>query len=156
MYIPLYHGYKEKEIRRESDRILRNYIFETLRDSIENLKKSQNILTDTDKIDLANKINKIIVEYDTVAQKINHAESGYFGFWDSVKIKEKDLDNLYELDKTITTICEKIKKASNEFFSIIKSSNANDVDAKSLKSLENIEPLEAQVSKRKLLLHGIG
>ena len=27
-YIPLYHGYKEKELRRESDKILRNFIFQ--------------------------------------------------------------------------------------------------------------------------------
>jgi len=156
MYIPLYHGYKEKELRRESDRILRNYIYETLNSSIENLKKSQNILTQRDKIDSANKISKIIVEYDTIAQKINHAEAGYFGFWDSVKIKETDLDDLYELDNKITNICEKTKKAANEFFSIIKSSDVDELETKSLKALENIAPLEAQVSKRKLLLHGVG
>lgn len=156
-FIPLYHGYKEKELRRESDRLLRSYIYQILTDSKNSLKKSQQHFIDANKMELAKKIDKLIVSCDTVSQKINHAESGYSGFWDAVKVKEKGLDTIYEIDSKIASIAIETKKLSTE---LILQSISND-NIRMVKSTigtitEKIEALDNEINDRRNFLHGYG
>lgn len=156
-YVPLYHGYKEKELRRESDKILRNYIFQNLSESTQNLKKIQSKLVDSDKIPFAKSLDKSITKCDTLSQKINHAESGYSGFWDAVKIKESDLDNLYELDEGIAEVSLGTKESTNEFLKVLNNIQTEDTFNPVHDEVSyNLERIEAQLSKRYSLLHGYG
>jgi len=156
-HIPLYHGYKEKELRRESDKILRNFIFQNLNDSTLNLKKTQSELVNSDKITLAKFLDKSITKCDTVSQRINHAESGYSGFWDAIKITEVDLDKLYELDEGIAEFSMHTKESTNEF---LKQSNSIEIENtfNQIQNLilHNLERIEEQLSNRHALLHGYG
>lgn len=156
-YVPLYHGYKEKELRRESDKILRNFIFQNLNESTQNLKKTQTALVDSDKIKIAGLVDKTITKCDTVAQRVNRAESGYSGFWDATKINEKDLDKLYELDEGIAQFSLGTKESTNEFLRLSNSiETENTLNPIQHKISYNLEQIEDQLSKRHALLHGYG
>jgi hypothetical protein len=156
-YVPLYHGYKEKELRRESDKILRNFIFQNLDESTQNLKKTQTELVDSDKMKFAGLVDKTITKCDTISQRINHAESGYSGFWDATKIKEDDLDKLYELDEGIAELSLGTKESTKEFLTSSKSiESENTFNPLENKITYNLERIEDQLSKRHALLHGYG
>ena len=156
-HIPLYHGYKEKELRRESDKILRNYIFQNLSESTQNLKKTQSKLVSSDKIPFAKSLDQSITKCDTISQRINHAESGYSGFWDAVKIKENDLDKLYELDEGIAEVSLSTKESTNEFLKISNNIQTEDIFNSTNNEISyNLERIEDQLSKRYSLLHGYG
>ena len=156
-YIPLYHGYKEKELRRESDKILRNFIFQNLSESTQNLKKTQSKLVDSEKIIFAKSLDKSITKCDTISQRINHAESGYSGFWDAIKIKEDDLDKLYELDEGIAEVSLSTKESTNEFLKTLNNIQTEDTFNPIHNEISyNLERIENQLSKRYSLLHGYG
>lgn len=152
-YVPLYHGYKEKELRRESDRILRKHIFEILDNAKRNLKKSQTGLVENDKIEYAQKTDKLITICETLSQRINHAESGYSGFWDAVKIKEDHLDRLYEIDSEIATASEDIKNFIETLPSQIAEDNA--ISENYSKINGKLEALDKILSKRHEFLRGV-
>ncbi|TBR08509.1 MAG: hypothetical protein EPO62_06420 [Candidatus Nitrosotenuis sp.] len=150
--IPLYHGYKEKELRRESDSLLRNHIYQNLLDAKQNLKKKQSQLIENNQMDLGKKIDKIIVSCDTVAERIHHAEGGYSGFWDAVKIKEKELDMLYQFDVDISAIADETKTHSNELLAASHSGKAEDLST----ITQKIDLLDEKITARTNLLNGYG
>jgi len=96
--IPGYGGYKEKEIRREADTLLRDHLareFEAQWHRINDLKSQMLIgpaMTYLDDIGRAGR------RLQTLIDKIKGAAQGYAGFFDAVKIKEDELDALYRFD----------------------------------------------------------
>lgn len=153
--IPLYHGYKEKEIRRESDSLLRNNIYQNLLDAKQNLKKTQSQLIENDQMNLAKKIDKIIMNCDTVAERIHHAEAGYSGFWDAVKIKEKELDEMYQFDMDIAVTADATKTYSKELLSGSRSEEMKMDDYLSIIT-QKIDSLDEKITSRTNLLNGYG
>lgn len=151
--IPLYRGYKEKELRRESDLLLRNHIYQNLLDAKQNLKKKQSKLIANKKMKLAKEMEQLIDSCDTVAERIHHAESGYSGFWDAIKIKEKELDEMYAFDENIALIADETKTLSKEFLA----NTSNDEKSSDLVSLnEKIELIDEKITLRRNLLNGYG
>lgn len=98
-YIPGYHGYKEKEVRRETDRLVRATAASFLGKALDEYRKPlvSLALPDSDR-DAA---DSLLARLDTVREKTARALAGYSGLFDSVKIKEDKLDRLVELDSTL-------------------------------------------------------
>lgn len=153
--VPLYHGYKEKELRRESDSLLRNHVYQNLLDTKQNLKKKQSQLIENDQMDLAKKTDKIIVICDTVAERIHHAEGGYSGFWDAIKIKEKELDEMYQFDMDIAVIADATKTDSKE---LVAGSTSEEMKVDDQLSVitQKIDSLDEKITARTDLLNGYG
>jgi len=99
--IPGYSGYKNKEKIRENDRLVREGIYRSLKDSV---------------IVKLNEINRLVVTYlpnerelleiirrkmDTLAEKIVHAKYGYAPLNSNVKVREKELKRLVEFDQSL-------------------------------------------------------
>ena len=149
-YIPLYHGYKEKELRRESDRILRVHIYQILSDAKQAIKKTQIKLVKNKQTEIAKSMDELITKCDTISQKINRAEGGYSGFWDATKIKETELERLYQIDAALASTAEKVKqevkvmleKSSEQSFAI-----NDDI-------IQSIESFDEQMTSRTELLRG--
>ncbi len=99
--LPLFKGYLERENRRESDRILREYIVENL------LALKEKLLSITDSylkkygLESMNKINKLVNEIEALKNKIEFAPHGYSAFFDTTKIDTSHLDRIYEMDNEI-------------------------------------------------------
>jgi hypothetical protein len=118
-YIPGYHGYKEKELRRESDRLVRMEAVNRLKAAKTAIRRAfanpamvQKLAgEDTYRYDALNS------RMDRITQRIDRAVAGYQGVFDAIKVKEDKLDsvlqydvNLIEKADGIKADCEKLSK----------------------------------------------
>lgn len=59
------------------------------------------MLVDYDLRESWEQMDRLMALLDRVSERINHADYGYSGFFDAVKVREKELDRLYEFDAGI-------------------------------------------------------
>src|SRR3972149_9679159 len=110
-YIPGYRGYKEKELRRESDRLVRMEVVNRLkaaktafRRTFANPSAVQKLSgDDTYRFDAFNS------RLDRVTQRIDRAVAGYAGMFDAIKVKEDKLDSVIQHDLGLIEKAESIK-----------------------------------------------
>lgn len=115
--IPGYRGYKEKEMRREADRLLRESIAKAFGDQILRLIDFQGQLVAGGKIELleyATDMDDAVRRLQTLVDRIKRASMGYAGFFDAVKVKEKQLDALYEFDDSLLGKIDVVKSAVDD------------------------------------------
>jgi hypothetical protein len=112
-YIPGYHGYKEKELRRETDKLVREYSVQQLKETKITLSEAVREVSDSGNIDAFQYANRAIAVLDRITNKVEHADYGYSGFFDAVKVKEDKLDKLIEFDYVLLDLCKSIKDASS-------------------------------------------
>jgi len=111
-YIPGYHGYKEKELRRESDKMIRENIVRMLKEAKTALNESIREVSDSGNVNAFQYANRALAVLDRVTSKIEHADYGYSGFFDAVKVKEDKLDKLIEFDLNLLDTAKAIKDYS--------------------------------------------
>jgi hypothetical protein len=99
--VPGYKGYKEKEMRREADKLLREHLarqFEEQRRRIPDLQKQ---LISSGQIGFLDDLESGGMKLQFLIDRLKTASYGYAGFFDAVKVKEEQLDALYEFDNTL-------------------------------------------------------
>ena len=99
--IPGFRGYKEKELRRESDKLIRNHLYLKLSNAKTNLKTISQKMADRRYFDVLTDMDRLLAKMDRVAEKVNHASYGYTGFYDIVKVKEDSLDRMIDFDNQL-------------------------------------------------------
>ena len=92
--LPGFRGYKEKELRRESDKLIRNHLTLKLSKDKDNVRNISQRIADKRYIDVLPDIDRLVAKMDRITEKVNHASYGYSGFFDIVKIKEDNLDRM--------------------------------------------------------------
>ena len=113
--LPGFRGYKEKELRRESDRLIRNHIYERLTIARKDLKEAFQKLSDSKMQEVLTDMDRFIMRFDRVAEKINHASYGYAGFYNVVKVEENKLDKMIEFDNGLLDSVEKLVAEADAF-----------------------------------------
>jgi len=113
--LPGFRGYKEKELRRESDKLVRNHIYQRLTTARKDLKEVFQKLSDSKMHEVLTDMDRFIMRFDRVAQKINHASYGYAGFFNIVKVEEGKLDKMIEFDNGLLDKAEKIVAEADTF-----------------------------------------
>lgn len=113
--LPGFRGYKEKELRRESDRLIRNSLYQRLMEARKDLKEIFQKLSDSRLHEVLQDMDRFIARFDRVAEKINHASYGYAGFFNVVKVEEEKLDKMIEFDSGLIDDVDKIVKLSDAF-----------------------------------------
>ena len=113
--LPGFRGYKEKELRRESDKIIRNHVYQRLMEARKDLKEVFQKLSDSKMHEVLTDMDRFIMRFDRVTQKINHASYGYAGFFNIVKVEESKLDKMIEFDKNMVDSAEKIVAKADAF-----------------------------------------
>jgi hypothetical protein len=96
--LPGFRGYKEKELRRESDKLIRNHLYQRLSEARKDLKEIFQKLSDNRLHEVLTDMDRFVMRFDRVAEKINHASYGYAGFFNILKIEEEKLDKMIEFD----------------------------------------------------------
>jgi hypothetical protein len=118
MLVPGYRGYKQRELRREADRLVRNYLYQQLTLSEDDLKTVFQRLVDNKLNDVWTDMDRLVANLDMVSSEINHAAYGYSGFFDAVKVNDKRLDAMTDFDSkladNILSLDQKIKQFKNE------------------------------------------
>ena len=118
MLVPGFRGYKLKELRREADRLVRNYIYQQLSLTKDDLRLVFQRLVDNKLSDVWTEMDRLIINLDMVASSINHASYGYSGFFDAVKVQEKNLDAMLDYDTKLIdntgSLDVKVKQFKND------------------------------------------
>lgn len=116
--LPGFRGYKEKEIRRESDKLVRNHLYQKLMGGRNDLKETFQMLSDNRLQEVLNDMDRLVMRFDRVSEEINHASYGYAGFFDVVKIEEERLDKMIEFDTglldEVNNIVDEVSKFKKE------------------------------------------
>jgi hypothetical protein len=100
--IPGYKGYKQKEMRRDADKLLRTHIYGVLtaqRRRIEDIQGSLGVA----QIEYVEQLGRARRRLQTLADTVNTAAYGYSGLFDAVKVGEEQLDALYTFDDNLLT-----------------------------------------------------
>src|SRR5512136_38049 len=99
--LPGFRGYKEKELRRESDKLIRNNLTLKLSKDKDNVRGIAQRISDKRYLDVLPDIDRLTAKMDRITEKINHASYGYSGFFDVVKVKEEHLDRMIAFDNQL-------------------------------------------------------
>jgi len=147
-YIPGYRGYKQKEVRREADKLLRDFMVKRLEAARSRLKTAVRETAESDAVGLFRSLNRVSAVLDRVINKIEHADYGYSGFFDLVKVREAELEKLMNYDYRLLGACEEVSKIAEEAENAA-SAGSLDVLPSLLKQLEaKAEELESAFASR--------
>jgi hypothetical protein len=154
-YVPLYHGYKEKELRRESDRLVRMEAVNRLKAAKTSIRRAfanpamvQKLAQeDTYKYDAINS------RLDRVTQRIDRAVAGYAGMFDAIKVKEDKLDTVLEHDVSLIERAEAIKTDSGNFSKMQPGNDDWGTAADAL--IAKIEEYDSLIDERSRILRGL-
>ena len=109
--IPGYKGYKEKEQRRDADKLLREHITGRMRTVKTQLDALQTDLISAGKFGLLDEAGSAATQIQTFIDRVRTAPYGYGGLFDAVRIKEDDLDRVYEFDTSLVDYTGRIEAA---------------------------------------------
>jgi hypothetical protein len=119
--IPGYKGYKEKEMRREADKLLRDALARRLEEQWRRLPDIQKQLLSGGQIQWLDDIEGAIMKLQTLIDRIKTATYGYAGFFDAVRVKEDELDQLYNFDIALNEEVGKITAAIDQLNAAVTS-----------------------------------
>ena len=112
--IPGYRGYKEKEMRREADKLLRDALARRLEEQWRRLPDVQKRLLSSGQILWLDDIESATMQLQTLIDRLKTASYGYAGFFDAVRVKEDELDQLYDFDLTLNDEVDQIAAAVDQ------------------------------------------
>ncbi|MCS7138628.1 MAG: hypothetical protein NZ873_01045 [Crenarchaeota archaeon] len=135
-YIPGYRGYKQKEVRREADKLLRDFMVRKLEAARSGLKNVVREIADANAVELFKTLNRINAIMDRVINKVEHADYGYSGFFNLIKIHEDELDRILDYDYKLVGACDEISRLAVETSSAANAGSL-DVIPNLLKRLES-------------------
>jgi hypothetical protein len=106
--LPGYKGYKDKELRREADRLLRTELAGKLEDQRRRMPELQNQLISQVQIEYLDDLERAAMKLQILIDRIRVASYGYAGLFDAVKVKEKELDALYDFDNKMLDFVDEV------------------------------------------------
>ncbi len=109
LVVPGFHGYKKKELMREDDRIVRAKAAEILAGARRELERALQrcAMVNCNMLVAIEDMRKRLVMLEG---KVKHAEAGYAGYFDRVKVREPELQKLIEYDARMIELAEKVKE----------------------------------------------
>src|SRR4030066_2033409 len=119
-YVPGYRGYKEKELRRESDRLVRTNVVNRLKTAKTTFRRRFTDPSIVQKLssDGPAKFDALTYRLDRVTQRIDRAVAGYAGMFDAIKVKEGKLESVIQHDLSRIERAESIKEDVEKVASI--------------------------------------
>jgi hypothetical protein len=155
-YIPGYRGYKEKELRRESDRLVRMEVVNRLKAAKTAFRRkfANPLLIQKLSSEDTFRFETLTARIDRVTQRIDRAVAGYAGMFDAVKVKEDKLDTVIEHDLSLIEKAEAIKADVEKVNEL--EPGKDDWRTAMDELISKVEELDSLVDKRSELLRGLG
>jgi hypothetical protein len=155
LLIPGFHGYKEKEMRRESDKLIRNQIYQKLSDAESQAKDTYRSMVNQGLNDSWDDTDHLLSRLDRVMERINHSEYGYSGFFDSTKVKEPDLDRMMNYDMQLIQMADTVSGSIQAVKDSIDGGRAQEVKGKVGDAMKAVDALENAYNGRKQIIVGV-
>ncbi|MEI2692459.1 MAG: hypothetical protein V9H69_23175 [Anaerolineae bacterium] len=99
--VPGIKGYKEKELRRETDKTVRTMVARQLDDQKARLTNLQVDLVNNGQLDLLDDMERAATKLQTLSDRVRTASYGYAPLFDDVRVKEAELDALGQFDQAM-------------------------------------------------------
>jgi len=153
--LPGFRGYKEKELRRESDKLIRNHLYLRLTEARKDLKEIFQKLSDSRLHEVLTDMDRFIMRFDRVSEKINHASYGYAGFFNIVKVEEEKLDKMIEFDTGLIDDVDKIVEETTAFKKEVMKQKFEKVREHIQNLSDMLEELEETFNGREEVIMGV-
>ncbi len=149
--VPGYRGYKDKELRREADKLERRYLAERLEGARGALQKVQRDLSRQASLDLLGLIDNVARKLGTIRDRVEFADYGYAGLFDTTKVGEETLAELHRFDVELQ---ERVQGVETLAAALSADSPSLRVDMDLLE--ERIDAFAAYFAGREHLITGAG
>ncbi|MBN1551403.1 hypothetical protein JW979_08040, partial [bacterium] len=132
--VPGVHGYLKKEKARESDQRYRSFLADALTEvkdgvhAIQEIRLSRGYLADLDKLEL------VCRKIDEARDSIRYASHGYSGLFDGIKIKQNELEQLMNFDRSLMDL---IRDLGEKTHTLTPSASQPAIDAELFKSMDD-------------------
>jgi hypothetical protein len=153
--LPGFRGYKEKELRRESDKLIRNHLAFKLSKDKDNVRSIAQKIADKRYLDVLADIDRLNAKMDRITQKVNHASYGYSGFFDIVKIKEANLDQMIAYDNQLLDSVNTLSSEIDGFKAALLSGDYSNLKDKIQSVTDKFELLEDAFDRRQEVIMGV-
>ena len=154
-FIPGFRGYKEKELRRESDKLIRNHLNLNLSTLKNDLKTAAQQLSDRRYIDILTDMDRLAAKMDRIVEKVNHASYGYTGFFDVVKVKEENLDRMLAFDAELIDKVNSLATEIAAFKAELSSGETKNLKTKIQNLTDKLADFEEAFDKRAEAILGV-
>jgi hypothetical protein len=146
--IPGFKGYYEKEFRRDADHLQREFVVGQLREARKNLNHVIQSVSRQKDLEQLTEYDLFAKGLDRAINEIRYADQGYSGFFDLIKVREAELESVYQLDSELVDLA---RRFSDESAAMGASSAAG---ARIEPFQDYLRQIEAVFAKRTALLKG--
>lgn len=153
--IPGFRGYKEKELRRESDKLIRNHLSQKLAQARANFKTVFQKMSDNRQLDVFEDMSRISAKFDRVTERVNHASYGYSGFFDAIKIQEEALDRMTDFDNQLVDQVNSIIAEVDTFKTEVMKQQFNNVKDHVQNLADSLETFNDTLDNREEVIMGV-
>jgi hypothetical protein len=153
--IPGYSGYKEKEQRREADALLRQHLAAQFAEQLTAAEDIASQMLTGPGIAQLDDMGKGNTRLQTLIDKIKTAAQGYAGFFDAVRVKENELDVLYEFDQSMVYKADEIGEALTGLQAALDGGDASQLAPSVRRYVKTVTDASAEFDKRRDTMIGI-
>jgi hypothetical protein len=150
--VPGFRGYLEKEYRRESDKLQRDWMADALERSKASLEEVGRKLADAGAIKTLPELDRLRGRLDKLVGRLRHAPHGYSGFFDLVQVDEALLDEVYAFDVAMMDAAGQLASET----SALRHKAEGEVTAELEHLMEAAAELDRRIDRREDLLKGVG
>lgn len=149
--IPGFRGFQDRELRREVDKMQREYLAGSIADLKGVVRDRARSYTDAAQIGSLHLFDRLDRRLDGLSQAIRFSDYGVTGFFDVEKIGEGELEKVYEFDLSLLGEIEDLTGA----LSAIPSPGQGDPEAGVEVALQRLSELEEKWSGRGTIINDI-
>jgi len=153
--LPGFRGYKEKEIRRESDKLIRDHLYQMLMKARNDIKDIFQQLSDQNLHEVLTPMDRLVMKFDRVTERIHHASYGYAGFFNILKVQEEKLDKMIAFDNDLIDDVNKISNDATAFKGEVMKKKFGKVREHIEKLRDSLESLEETFNEREEVILGV-
>jgi len=112
--VPGIRTYRDREHRRETDKHLREHLASRLQEARSSLSRMALDVSQRGQLDSLDKLDRLSSRIQQMADAIRYASYRYAGVFDLDKVREEELDQLYDCDLSLIDDLEKIQAKVQE------------------------------------------
>jgi hypothetical protein len=143
--LPGYKGYKEKEVRREADKLVRLKVARGFEEQRRRLNRNAAKLANAGRLGALMTLDRAGMKLQLLIDRLKVASYGYAGLFDAVKIGSAELDALYNYDSALLGSVDKVKALVD---AVAVAQNDEEVTKAGNELLEAVEEVNETFSKR--------
>lgn len=150
MIFPGYKGYKEKELIRETDRIVRDELYRGLKKSLNDLRTLYSTVVSSNyPQSVYERVERLIYRLDSLAEKTRHAPYGYRPLFHVFKVDEEVLTKMLEHDLKLGETVRNLNNVTS-----MKPSGVEGVEKLLMEVERIINEYEESLNERERILSG--